>query len=211
MDKSRGAQRRLAFFFGAFRPVVRGIAAYFGYAHDKPLRLNRPTLILSNHNTDLDPAFLMLAFKNPLHFVASEHVFRWGLVSRLIRFFFQPIARQKGGSDAHAAMEIARTLRRGAHVCLFAEGNRSVDGITAPISPATGMLAKASGADLITFRLTGGYFTQPRWAAGFRRGRMRGEVVGHYPAETLREMTKEAINDIIRRDLREDAYARQRQ
>jgi predicted RNA-binding Zn-ribbon protein involved in translation (DUF1610 family) len=36
-------------------------------------------------------------------------------------------------------------------------------------------------------------------------------VVGHYPAETLREMTKEAINDIIRRDLREDAYARQRQ
>jgi 1-acyl-sn-glycerol-3-phosphate acyltransferase len=204
------ARRRLAFFFGLFRPVVRAVAAYFGYACKEPLRLSRPTLILSNHNTDLDPAFVLASVKSPLHFVASEHVFRWGMLSRLIRFFFQPIPIQKGGADAHAAMEIARTLRRGEHVCLFAEGNRSVDGITAPISPATGMLVKVSGADLITFRLIGGYFTQPRWSATFRRGRMRGEVAGHYPAETLQGMSPEVINAIIRRDLHEDAYARQR-
>ncbi|MDR0897567.1 MAG: 1-acyl-sn-glycerol-3-phosphate acyltransferase [Oscillospiraceae bacterium] len=211
MQQSQGAQRRQAFFWRLFRPAVRAIAAYLGHACAKPIRLSRPTLILSNHNTDLDPAFLLVAFKSPLHFVASEHVFRWGIVSKLITFFFQPIARQKGGSDARAAMDIARTLRRGEHVCLFAEGNRSVDGITAPIAPATGMLVKASGADLITYRLIGGYFTQPRWSATFRRGRMRGEVVGHYSAEALHAMSKEEINEIIRRDLHEDAYARQRQ
>lgn len=184
---------------------LRGV---LGFTPEPAPHIDAPVLVLANHNMDLDPALVALSFEKQMYFVASEHIFRWGWISRLMLRLFAPIPLVKGRSDVRAALDIMRTLRSGKNVCVFAEGNRSVDGITAPISPATGLLAKG-GADLVTYRLEGGYFTQPRWSASLRRGRMSGRVVGHYTAAQLKEMSRDEINEIIRRDLHEDAYARQ--
>jgi 1-acyl-sn-glycerol-3-phosphate acyltransferase len=51
---------------------------------------------LANHNTDLDPALLALSFPYHMYFVASEHVFRKGFVSWLLKYFFAPISRTRG-------------------------------------------------------------------------------------------------------------------
>ena len=90
-------------------------------------------LVVANHNMDYDPILVSMAFDDHLYFVASEHVFRWGLLSRLLVWAFAPIARMKGTADAQSAMQILRTLRKGRNVCLFAEGNRSFNGVTGPI------------------------------------------------------------------------------
>ena len=170
-----------------------------------------PALIVSNHNADLDPVFVAMAFQEHMYFVASEHVFRWGLVSRLLVGLFGPIARRKGMADAQSAMQILRALRKGHNVCLFAEGNRSFSGVTGPVFPATGKLARASRAALVTYHIKGGYLCTPRWALTRRHGRMEGELVHVYSPEELRGMTDEEVNAAIAADLYEDAYDRQRE
>ncbi len=166
-------------------------------------------LVVANHNTDLDPALVGLAFPRQMYFLASEHVFRRGFASRLLRYFFGPLSRVKGSTDAAAAMDVIRMLRKGNNLCLFAEGNRSFSGVTGPVFPATGKLAKASGAALVTFRLEGGYLTAPRWGKTLRRGRMRGRCMNVYTAERLKGMSADEVNAAIAADLFEDAFTRQ--
>ncbi len=142
--------------------------------------------------------------------MASEHIFRWRFTARLIRWLVDPIARLKSRTAADTAMAIIRRLRGGANVCLFAEGNRSWNGVTCPIHPSTGRLARSCGATLVTYRLEGGYFTNPRWShSRLRRGRMKGHVVGVYPRETLLAMSPEEVGELIVRDLYENAWERQ--
>ena len=168
-----------------------------------------PMLIVSNHNADLDPVFLSMAFQEHMYFVASEHIFRWGFWSRLIVALFDPISRSKGMTDARAALQILRRLKNGSNVCLFAEGNRSYSGVTGPIFAATGKLARASRASLVTYRIRGGYLATPRWALTRRHGPVHGELVQVYSPEQLRAMTDEQVNAAIAADLYEDAFERQ--
>ncbi|MDO4749219.1 MAG: lysophospholipid acyltransferase family protein [Eubacteriales bacterium] len=170
-----------------------------------------PYLVLSNHNTDWDPFLLSLCFPQHMYFVASEHIFRWRFLSPIIRWLTDPIARQKGRTAADTAMTTLRRLRRGSNVCIFAEGNRSWDGVTGDIFPATGKLARSCGKTVITFRLEGGYLSSPRWAhSSLRRGRMRGKLIGVYPPEQLRAMTPDEVSELIARDLHEDIWVSQR-
>lgn len=170
-----------------------------------------PFLVLANHNTDWDPLLLALAFPKYMSFVASEHIFRWGFLAKIIVFLVAPIARLKGTTAGDTAMTMLRRLRKGVNVAMFAEGNRSFDGRTNVILPATGKLARSSGADLITYRFDGGYFTSPRWCGSrLRRGKLTGRVVNVYTAEQLKAMSVAEVNAAICNDLFVDAYAVQR-
>jgi 1-acyl-sn-glycerol-3-phosphate acyltransferase len=114
----------------------------FGFSHDDD-REQVPTLIISNHVTNFDP--ILVAFSFPgrrFHFVASEHLFRMGFVSRLLTWLFEPIPRRKGVSGGDTAMAILRRLREGKTICLFAEGETTWDGKTAEFFSATGRLAQ---------------------------------------------------------------------
>lgn len=168
-------------------------------------------LLLCNHNTDFDFVVLGTRFSQTIYYVLSEHVMQKGTASKLLKYFFSPIARTKGTTASATVMQVIRTLRRGDSVCIFAEGNRSFNGVTCPILFSTGKLARASGVPLVTYRLIGGYFTSPRWSYTMRKGEMRGEVVNVYSPERLKAMTDDEVNEVICRDLYEDAYARQAQ
>lgn len=168
-----------------------------------------PCLVIANHNADLDPVLIQLSFNDLLYFVASEHIFRAGLASKFIRRYFNPISRLKGSTDISTVRDIIRRLQAGMKVCLFAEGNRSFNGLTCPITPATGKLTRLCGVPLVTYKFVGGYLTTPRWADTFRHGVMRGYTVNVYSPEKLREMSDDEVNAAIADDLREDAYARQ--
>ena len=171
-----------------------------------------PALIVSNHVTDWDPMLLGLTVKNQTYFVASEHIFRKPFIAKLLFWLQSPIARIKGDTGGDTALAAVRRLRRGRSVAVFAEGNRTFNGLTRDIVESTAKLARVSGASLVTHRFRGGYLTSPRWAgASARRGRMTGEVVGTYPPETLKKMKPAEIADLIRADIFEDAYATQRE
>ena len=181
----------------------------FRFTYDNLKNVEGPYLLLPNHNLELDPVIVGIAASNHLYFVASEHLSRKGFVTKLLNYFLKPIYHQKGRAGAHTVKEILKTLRSGTSVCLFPEGNRSFNGQTLSIPPATGKMAKKSGAKLVTYRFEGHYLTQPRWATTLRKGKLRGKLVHVYTPEELQAMTDEQVNEAIVRDLWEDAYETQ--
>lgn len=189
------------------RPFVRFI---FNFSCDKPMP-EGPCLVISNHVTNFDPILLAVGFvRKPLCFVASEHLFRKGWMTKVIVWLFDPIARRKAASGMETAMASARALKAGKSVCIFAEGETTWDGLTRKIMPATGNLARMPGVTLVTYRLEGGYLTAPRWANAMRRGKMRGHVVNTYTQEDLKGLTGSRITEMIDNDLFENAWDRQK-
>lgn len=181
----------------------------FCFRHEN-LKLDEPTLIVCNHVTNFDAILASLCFPGyHAHFVASEHMLRKGLLSKLLQYVFSPISRRKGISGADTAMACLRKLKAGKSVFIFAEGETSWDGRTQDIFPGIGRMARISGVRLATYRLEGGYLTAPRWGKGIRRGRMQGRIAGIYSPEQLKAMKPEQIDDAIRRDIYEDAWQRQ--
>jgi len=181
----------------------------FGYKFKRYRGIKKPTLIFANHNTNLDPALIGLAFSRHIYFLASEHAFRAGFGSKLMNFIFAPIPFNKARTDINSVKEILRRIKAGANVCLFAEGDRSFNGLTSAIALSTAKLAKKSGVDLITYRLECAYFVTPRWAESKRKGKIYGNFINRYTADDLKSMSAEEVLKVIERDLFEDAYARQ--
>lgn len=169
-----------------------------------------PSLIVSNHCTDLDPLLLALTIKNHAYFIASEHIFHRPRTAKLLLWLQAPIARMKSATGGDTALAAIRRMRKGRSVAVFAEGNRTFNGVTEDIVESTAKLARVSGASLVTHRFRGGYLTSPRWSgASLRRGLLTGEVVHVYSPAQLKAMTPAQIAEIIRRDIHEDAYATQ--
>ncbi len=196
--------------FTLLKPVAKLIVRIkFNYKYTVNNPLSEPYIVLSNHVTDFDPILLGLAFQQPMRFVASEHVARWGFLYQLLKFCFDPILRYKGSLAPSTIREMFQTIKKGQNVCIFAEGIRSWDGLSCPILPSTGKMVKSARCGMITHKLTGGYFASPGWSESTRYGEINSTVVGVYTKEEMSKMTAEEINAIIVRDLFEDAYARQ--
>lgn len=197
--------------YGCLRPLVAlFLKLKFGYTYEVAKNLPDTYIVLSNHTTDYDPIFVGVSFPKFMHFVASEHVARWKLASKLLNFAFAPIWRYKGSVAASTVIEVFKKIKEGKNVCIFAEGARSWDGVTAPILPSTGKVIKKAKCGLVTYKIVGGYFASPNWSTkNTRRGYVHGAPVNVYTKEQLEEMSIDEINEIIKRDLYEDAYERQ--
>jgi len=196
-------------------PVLRPIVTFFMKLvfnlKTPKYSVEGPYLVLCNHVMDLDPLAVGVGMQKQMYFVASEHIMRLGFISKVLDYLAGIITRQKGGSAAGTVKAILRHLKAGHNVCFFPEGNRSWDGVTRSFPASTGKLVRSCGCTLVTYRLSGGYFSNPRWAgARLRRGQLTGQLVGTYSPEELRAMSVEEINGIIARDLYEDAYELQR-
>lgn len=205
------ARKRHRIIWKAARPAVY-VASWLLFNYSAPIYTGEgPVLVMSNHNADMDPLLTAYSFPEPLYFVASEHILRQGKISDFLRWATEIIPRQKGGNASATVRNILRHTKEGCNVCIYPEGNRSWDGETRAITPATGKLARMSGATLITYRTSGVYLSNPRWSgSSLRRGAARGEIVGIYEPELLRQLSAAEVQEIIERDLYENAYDRQR-
>lgn len=197
---------------GVFKlaPLIALFLKYrFNYEYEDLSKIEGPYLLLANHNLELDPALVGVAAKNHLYFVASEHILRKGIGTWLLMTFFKPIIHKKGKQGMNTIKEMLKTLNEGHSVCIFPEGNRSFNGLTGEILPSIGKVARRSGAKLVTYRIEGGYFAQPRWSTTLRKGKIRGRLIKVYSAEELKSMTDEQVGTAICDDLHEDAYETQ--
>lgn len=211
MKNDRGKKIRARFWKHLYSAGERIIPKRSGYSFDV-IDLEPPFLMISNHVTNDDPFYTGLAYrKAPLAYVASEHIFRQGLVSKLLMRYFAPIPRPKADSGVGTVRAVLKRLREGDPVVLFAEGDCTWNGVSGSIFPATGKLAKASGVPLVTYRLERGYLTRPRWSKNRRKGRMHGRLVGIYSPEELKKMSPDELDRVINRDIFYDAWAAQRE
>ncbi len=212
MDKQEKALRRHRLVWRLlYYPLLVLAKLLYNYEFVKAPAIEGPYVVLPNHTTGWDHYFVSLSFgMRHMYFLASEHAFRKAFVSKLLSFLAGPISRVKGGADAQAAASILRWLKKGVSVCLFPEGNRSFNGRTDRLHPATAKLLRAAGVTVVTYKISGGYLAEPRWAKTRRRGRVRGRVVNGYPAEAIKNMGLDELNALLERDLKEDAYETQK-
>lgn len=196
--------------FGFLIPLGKLISKIkFRFRYEKVPETDGPMLMLCNHNTDYDCIFAGVAAGRQSYFVVTEKIARMGLLGRFVMRYFNPILHHKGMQGMATIKQIYCHMKQGHSVTMFPEGNRSFNGVTCPIPPATGKLARTCGGTLVTYRFSGGYFSSPRWGSGVRKGRVEGHVAGIYTHEELQRMTDDEIRDAIERDLYVDAYADQ--
>ncbi len=185
-------------------PIMRLlIRLHYGpYTCDPAPELEGGYIVLPNHACGGDQFFVAFSFpKKHMYFMVSEHAFRNRLLGNFMRVMTGPISRVKGGVDASAVLSLLRWLRNGVPICIFPEGNRTWNGQTAAIHPTTAKLLRTAGVPVLTYRIEGGYLTDPRWSRSLRRGRIHGSVVHVYRPEELKKMSLDEIEAAVNRDL----------
>ena len=213
--KQKSTIKRNNFYYRLLRPlIVLFVKIKFGYKYKKIKNLKQKAggnyIVLSNHTTDYDMLFTACSFKQPMYFVASEHISRWGKLYKFLDYCFAPIMRYKGSVASSTVMEVLRRTRKGSNVCIFAEGVRSWDGETNEILSSTAKLVKSSNCALVTYKIVGGYMVSPNWSRkSLRKGPISGAPVNIYTKEQLASMTDEEVYNIIKTDLYENACERQ--
>ena len=204
-------RKRHIFFYKFLRPIVIVfLKIAFGYSYRPAKNLPDHYIVISNHATDFDPLLVCASFPEQMYFVGSEHIARWKKLYSLLKYLFAPIMRPKGTSAGATVIDIIKHIKRGANVCLFAEGVRTRDGVTYHIAPSTAKMVQRLGCGLVTYKLVGGYFASPMWSgASIRKGYLHGEVANVYTKEQLAAMSVDEIYAAMTADLYEDAYVRQ--
>jgi 1-acyl-sn-glycerol-3-phosphate acyltransferase len=118
-------------------------------------------LVLSNHQSHLDPVLIGLACDRRLNYLARESLFgfppfRW-LINSLDAI---PIDRE--GLGLAGLKETLRRLKQGEMVLIFPEGTRTRDGQVAAFKPGFGLLAKRTAVPLVPVAIEGAYLAWPR-------------------------------------------------
>lgn len=199
--------------FWAFAQIIdKPLMKYLYNLKAEKCEYSGPALVIANHSNDLDPLILAACFpKNQMYFVASEHIFRLGFISKVLSYLVAPIPRKKASSGADTVKACLRNLKAGNSVALMAEGEATWDGRSIDAFSATGKLAKSSGASLITVRITGAYLSNPRWGNGRRKGRVSTKIVHIYTPDELAAMSAQEVQAAINSDIYEDCWEKQKE
>jgi len=161
-----------------------------------------PVLVVSNHQSVLDPPIIGGSTSRTLHFMAKAELFRIPGFGRLIRNLnAHPVRRE--GSDPKALKTAARLLEEGEALLAFPEGTRSRDGSFGEGKPGIGMLAVLTEVPVVPTYVTGTLHALPRGAWWPRRSKVRvifGPAL-HFkpdPGAGRRERYREAAQEMMR-------------
>jgi 1-acyl-sn-glycerol-3-phosphate acyltransferase len=118
-------------------------------------------LVLSNHQSNLDPILVGLSCERRLNYVARTTLFE----SRLFRFLVAaldaiPIDRE--GVGLGGLKETLKRIKRGEMVLLFPEGTRTRDGELKRMLPGFCVIARRAGVPLVPVALDGAFDAWPR-------------------------------------------------
>ncbi len=133
-------------------------------------------LIVSNHESFLDPPFISVAFDRPIHFLARKTLFENRWFGALIRGLNSiPVDQER--PDFTSLKRIIALLKKGERVLIFPEGQRTSDGQLGEAQPGVGLVIAKSRAPILPVRIFGAYKSYPR-GAKFPRPHKVSIVVG---------------------------------
>jgi 1-acyl-sn-glycerol-3-phosphate acyltransferase len=118
-------------------------------------------LIVSNHQSYLDPILLSLGVERSASFMARRTLFRNPVFGRLISAVNAfPVTR--GGLDIAAMREAVRRLRNGDCLVVFPEGTRTPDGKIAPLRWGILAIVERANAPIVPAVIEGAFEVWPR-------------------------------------------------
>ncbi|HOP76126.1 MAG TPA: lysophospholipid acyltransferase family protein [Thermogutta sp.] len=147
-----------------------------------------PVLLVSNHQSHLDPPLIGAGVPRTVSYLARKTLFTNKFFSRLITSYGAiPLDLENPLSGLKEAL---RRLRCGDAVLIFPEGTRSPDGEIHPFRKGFRVLAVRSQAIIVPLAIEGAYQSWPRSRKFPRPGRIRvhfGRAIGPQDYENLDE------------------------
>lgn len=171
-------------------------------------KIERPSILIFNHPSKFDFMFSFLPYfpKTKVNTVIAYYYFCNRHLGKLLKnlggipkYLFQP--------DISAIKNISRVIKNKGVLGLSPEGRLSAYGELETIIPSTAKLIKKLGVQVIISKINGAYFSIPKWAKTWRRGRI--EVTYHevFSAKELKELSIKQIYQRLVEEIDYDEFA----
>jgi 1-acyl-sn-glycerol-3-phosphate acyltransferase len=118
-------------------------------------------LLVSNHQSFLDPVLATLAVPRECHYMARDTLFHHPLLRRVIEYL-NAFPVKRGRADMGAIKETLRRLKAGKLVLTFPEGTRTQDGSIGPMRPGVVLLARKARVPVVPVLILGAFESWPR-------------------------------------------------
>jgi 1-acyl-sn-glycerol-3-phosphate acyltransferase len=160
-----------------------------------------PFVLISNHQSYLDPMLCGIPLKRRVNFLARETLFHHWLFGRMITSV-GTIPVKLGEGDISAIRKAIDILKQGRGICLFPEGTRSRDGKITPFKPGFGLLCRRGGAAVVPVVIDGAFECWPRHKKLFSHGSIVVNYGKAIPAEQVKSMGNEKLAEVLTVTLR---------
>lgn len=207
----RSLPRRI--LYDTLRLLSRTVAvSLFGYRFRfaEPLPPEGGLLVLSTHQSLLDPVFLGIACERRLSSLARASLFRFGPFGALIRGL-DAVPIDRAAPSLAAMKTVIAKLRDGAALVIYPEGTRTSDGHPGEIKPGFALIAKRAGVPIVPVAIVGAWECWPRQRPFPLPGRVHVEFGRILSAAEVARLDEEALlAEVAGRLAALDAAARRR-
>ncbi len=156
-------------------------------------------LVVSNHQSFLDPVVVAVHLNRPMSFLARSGLFTNKYLGWMIRNF-NAFPIKQGESDVGAIRETVRRLQEGHMLNIYPEGSRTEDGEMQKIQPGAALVIRKAGVPVVPAAIEGSWEAWKRGKKLPRSGLIR--VLYGKPLYDLHEKKPAEIVAIIDRELK---------
>jgi 1-acyl-sn-glycerol-3-phosphate acyltransferase len=144
-------------------------------------------LLLTNHQSFLDPLLVGLPLRRPVSFLARDTLFKIPVIGWILRHtYVMPLSRETGG--AAGIRETLRRIDQGFLVGIFPEGTRSVDGSLGTFKPGFAALVRRTNLPIYPVGIAGAYRALGKGSLFLKPRRVCVVFGDPFAAETIAEL-----------------------
>lgn len=161
----------------------------------EPLPPQGGLLLLSSHQSHLDPMLLGLASSRRLSSLARSSLFHFGPFGAVISAL-DAVPIDRDASMVAAMRAVIGRLKAGRAVTVFPEGSRTSNGQLGTFKPGFGLMAKRAAVPIMPVAIVGAFDCWPRTRRFPRPGRIRLEFGRLIPAAEVAALSERELFDL---------------
>lgn len=123
-----------------------------------------PVMLAGNHTGWFDTPMVVLGTPRDIRFIIDEKILHWPLIGPFVQQF--PLVPVKRGREVDTFRAIIDVLKQGEAVCIFPEGQLTLDGRLQKFHNGVALIQKKANVPVIPFAITGGFKAWP-WTRPF--------------------------------------------
>lgn len=197
------------FYYLAALILIPFLRIKYNYKIKKTKIIKEPFVVIANHQAVLDPLFLAASFfPKRLNFVGGYEL----LLKRKTRFFmrvFRIIPKFQYQIELNAIKQMLLVIRNGGNLALFPTGRLSNSGEGFEATPALVKLLKKLNVNVYFCKISGAYFSMPKWAKHKRKGKVTLEQSLLFSKEDLKSIDEKSLLEQINKNLYFNVYEEQ--
>jgi 1-acyl-sn-glycerol-3-phosphate acyltransferase len=157
-------------------------------------------LIVSNHQSNLDPVLLAVRLARPLNYIGKSELFEGRIGGWFLRRVVNAFPVRQGAGDIGAIRETIQRLREGHLLNIYPEGERTPDGRIGRMERGVGLIVHRARVPVVPVAIVGSFEAWPRDRRWLKGWPIR---IGYGPPINLDGMEEDEIVATIDRTLRE--------